>query len=75
MHILYDVLSSTFELMANIFFECTVFIFSILQIWLSDMHNNLKGKRYYAHIRIDIPSLVYYIMIEQKNGLSPLLVP
>ena len=43
-------------------FKSTFFNFSTVQIYLPDKHSTLKYNRYYmyAHIEIDVTSLVYY---------------
>ena len=39
--------------MANIFFECTVFIFGFSQIGQPDIHHTDKNNLYYARIKND----------------------
>ena len=67
---LYNVLSRKFELTANIFFECTVFIFSFSQIQQPDMHHTDRNNRYYLllagyiivyHWSVRISSTIHYI--------------
>ena len=42
---LLNFLSRKFELIANIYFECTIISFSILQIWQPGIHHTVKYNR------------------------------
>ena len=64
-----------FELIANIFLGVLSFVLRDLQIWLHDIHYNVKHDRYNARIKIDILSLVYYNDTIYANHFSPVCAP
>ena len=57
------------------FFECTVFIFGFSQIWQPDIQHSDKNNRYYARIKTDISSLVYYNVTRHATPPSPFRAP